>query len=161
MKGEDLDASSSRGLGGGRLGLIDWEKIGGEHVVSPLPHTYLTSDDLPEAFDWRDVNNTNFVTWDKNQHIPQYCGSCWAQGVTSALSDRLNIMNGGASPVVNLAPQVLINFKGGGTCNGGNPGAAYRWIKSNGIPDQTCAVYEASNLGGRFGRDCDEQVRSS
>mmetsp|Transcript_26623 Transcript_26623/g.50450 ORF Transcript_26623/g.50450 Transcript_26623/m.50450 type:complete len:605 (+) Transcript_26623:2096-3910(+) len=127
-----------------------------EHVTSPLPHTYLTADDLPAAFDWRNVNGTNFVTWDKNQHIPQYCGSCWAQGVTSALSDRLNIMNGGQGPVVNLSPQVLINFNGGGTCEGGMPASAYRYIQQNGIPDQTCQVYQAADLGGRKGRSCDE-----
>lgn len=46
------------------------------------------------------------------------CGGCWAFGVTSALGDRISIMRKNAYPQVNLAPQVLINCHGGGSCDG-------------------------------------------
>ena len=70
------------------------------------------------------------------------CGSCWAMGPTSALSDRLAIMRNKTFPQINLSPQVIINCRGGGSCNGGNPGGVYEYIHSNGIPDETCQNYE-------------------
>jgi len=116
-----------------------------ERVTAPLPHTYINVADLPDDWDWRDVNGTNYITWDKNQHIPTYCGSCWAQGTTSAMSDRISILNKGAWPMVNLAPQVLINCGVGG-CDGGNPVFAYEYMHKHGLPDQTCQAYQAKGL---------------
>ena len=66
-----------------------------EDYTSPLPHTYVDVEDLPADFNWGNVNNTNFLTKSLNQHIPQYCGSCWAHGASSAFADRIKIARGG------------------------------------------------------------------
>ena len=75
-------------------------------VKSLLPHTYLSGEALPKEYDIRNLDGVSYASIDRNQHIPQYCGSCWAQGSSSALSDRLALMTGNRFPEVDLAPQV-------------------------------------------------------
>jgi C1A family cysteine protease len=71
-------------------------------VKSPLPHTYIQ--DLPKSYDIRAMT---LATDNRNQHIPQYCGSCWAHAATSALSDRINIMRNGTTPFVRASEAAL------------------------------------------------------
>lgn len=126
-------------------------------VKSPLPHTYLKPSDLPASYDIRSLNGKSLATDNRNQHIPQYCGSCWAHAATSALSDRINILRDGATPFVHLAPQVLVNcvtdaspqsgMNHSAGCFGGDTTAAFAWIAQNGIPDESCQNYLAKGDG--------------
>jgi hypothetical protein len=66
-------------------------------------------EDLPKNWDWGNIDGVNYLTNMRNQHIPQYCGSCWAHAATSALSDRIKIARKAAWPDINIAPQVLVS----------------------------------------------------
>ena len=102
---------------------------------------------LPAIVDWRDMDGRNYLGWSKNQHVPRYCGSCWAHGVTSALADRFNIKEGlkNATPY-DFSPQVLVNCMMGGSCDGGDPAVAYEWAYNTGFVHSSCEQYTATNL---------------
>jgi len=119
---------------------------GGEKPLEKHAWEELNAADLPKNWDWRNVNNTNYLSWNKNQHIPVYCGSCWAQGTTSSLADRFNILLGDKNPTpVGLDAQVIVNCGAGGSCEGGNPGGVYEFAYKQGIPHSSCEQYVAKD----------------
>ena len=40
------------------------------HVKTPQPHTYLKMEDLPTAYDPRNMGGVDYTTVNRNQHIP-------------------------------------------------------------------------------------------
>mmetsp|Transcript_14870 Transcript_14870/g.30651 ORF Transcript_14870/g.30651 Transcript_14870/m.30651 type:complete len:308 (-) Transcript_14870:599-1522(-) len=145
--------------------LLEGHTVRNDHT-SPLPYTYLDPDDLPERFSWGAVdingNTTSLLTHSLNQHIPQYCGSCWAHGAISALSDRIKIARYFSKDLasnaddlkkgsfldgeINLSIQYILNCAGNvaGSCHGGSHTGVYQFIKEKGfVPYDTCQPYLA------------------
>jgi len=114
---------------------------------TPRSWEFTPVDVLPTNVDWRFIDGRNWLSWTKNQHIPRYCGSCWAQGTTSALADRFNIMDNLMNPTpIALNAQVIVDSYAGGSCNGGDPAKVYEFAFNHGIPDSSCMQYTAYNL---------------
>ena len=88
-----------------------------DHLIT---HDNLNYLQLPQSFSWSNVDGTNYLTKNLNQHIPVYCGSCWAHGSISALADRIKIARKAEWPDINLSIQFILNCQMGGSCNGGD-----------------------------------------
>jgi cathepsin X len=115
-------------IAGGLISLVACTEIKFEgdldrsHIVSPLPYIYLEESSLPKAFNWGSVDGgKSMLTRMLNQHIPQYCGSCWAHSSMSALADRIKIARNGIGTDINLSIQFLLNCGSiAGSCHGGS-----------------------------------------
>jgi len=124
-----------------------------ESYTSPLPYTYIDPEDLPDNFNWGDVDGKSYLTHSLNQHIPQYCGSCWAHGALSSLGDRIKITNSSMDEI-NLSIQYILNCGGrmAGSCHGGSHTGAYSFIKKSGfVPYDTCLPYMACSSESKEG----------
>ncbi len=82
----------------------------------------------PSDFTWCNKDGVNYCTISRNQHIPQYCGSCWAHGTMSAFADRIKIARGAKGVDVTPSIQHLLNCGTAGSCNGGSIDGPYQWI---------------------------------
>merc|ERR1719277_2061446 len=85
-------------------------------------------EEMPESFSWCDKDGINYCTKSLNQHIPQYCGSCWAHGAVSALADRIKILRKGQGIDINPSVQHMLNCGNVGSCHGGSVDGPYQWL---------------------------------
>nr|AAO64444.1 cathepsin Z-like cysteine proteinase [Myxobolus cerebralis] len=109
---------------------------------------------MPKSFDWRENAYLSSV---KNQHLPTYCGSCWAFASTSTIADRIYIAkNLSHFDHFSLSVQVVIACAQSGDCKlGGFASGVYEYALKEGIPDDTCSPYLAHDT------ECLPKIRCS
>ena len=122
---------------------------GNANAVSSHDSLPVPNGDYPLEFNWCDMNGVNYCTNSLNQHIPQYCGSCWAHGTTSALADRIKIARGAKGIDVQLSVQHVLNCGGVGSCHGGTVDGTYQWIDSISLKTGSGISYYTSNPARR------------
>jgi len=97
---------------------------------------------LPAVLDWRD-NNGAWVTPILDQGN---CGSCVAFATIATLETQYRISSGLSLFNIRLSPQALMSC-GGGSCGGWNVGPAASYVKSHGVPAESCFPYTSGSSG--------------
>jgi len=115
------------------------------YVLGTAPHEYMDNASIPDSLNWCDKDGVNYCTTSRNQHIPQYCGSCWAHGSVSALGDRIKIARKGKGTDINLSVQHILNCGNVGSCHGGSVVGPYQWLHDISKSTGTGIAYETSN----------------
>lgn len=111
---------------------------------------------FPTEFTWCNKAGVSYCTMSRNQHIPQYCGSCWAHAVVSSLADRVKIARKGLGVDINPAVQHILNCGGVGSCCGGDADGAHQWLynisqQGKGISYETSQTYLACSTDSTEG----------
>ena len=87
-------------------------------IIRPgKPEDHIAAEELPLAFDWRNVDGVNYVSPIRNQ---KGCGSCYAFGTMAMFEARSRIKSNNSLQYV-LAPQDIVScseYSQG--CEGGN-----------------------------------------
>ncbi|KAJ1462852.1 hypothetical protein M885DRAFT_556549 [Pelagophyceae sp. CCMP2097] len=114
---------------------------------------------LPDAFSWRRVKGFGSVlAASSNQHVPVYCGACFAFASFHVLQDRVKIARllydvaGTAKfsgPDLMAAHQTMLNCGkdvAGSCATGGSAPGVWRWVEEfGGVPVAGCQPYQASD----------------
>jgi len=120
------------------------EEVSDLFVTTEKIQRFAADEDLPTHIDWRNHNGKNFLPVVRNQHIPVYCGSCWAFASTNTMASRFLIANNASYTSSSfLSVQHMIACGYFGTCEGGNDLAVYEYAKLHGIPHESCNQYTA------------------
>jgi len=96
----------------------------------------------PAAFDWRNVNGSNYITPIRDQGG---CGSCVSFGTTAAVEGTFRVQRGNPALAVDLSEASLffcIGPPSGASCgNGWYMSPAMDGYKNTGVPDEACFPY--------------------
>jgi len=113
----------------------------GENTEKSLEIKGASSSSLPTTFDWRNKDGTNWLTPVRQQG----CGDCWAHAAIGGVEAKIKIARNDPKFDVDLSEQYIVSCSGAGSCNGGNEAGAVGYVKSDGVVDESCFPYTASN----------------
>ena len=144
--------------------VIAWEDERAEVLLAASDLPVPPSATLPKTFSWRRIAGYgSMLVASMNQHVPKYCGACFAFASFHALADRVKIArylalrSGGDAfdgPDLVAAIQVMLNCGGddegwgvAGSCaTGGSSAGVYRWVERfGGVPAAGCFPYLATD----------------
>ncbi|MDQ3681311.1 MAG: C1 family peptidase [Actinomycetota bacterium] len=97
----------------------------------------------PAAFDWRNVNGSNYVTSVKNQGG---CGSCVSFCTCAVMESAVRIKLQNPGNAIDLSEAFLFNCGGGSCQNGWGLTSGLDFAKSTGVTDEACMPYQAVQM---------------
>lgn len=103
----------------------------------------IPDDQLPDHFDWRDVQGFDFTGQVRDQ---KSCGSCYTVAFTQVAESRLRLKYGKEVP--EISPQFLINcnYMTEG-CEGGWPHFHAYFAENGHLVSEECAPYQGKTAG--------------
>lgn len=117
----------------------------GLFVMPEYERLLLNESAMPEQncvseWDWRNRHGKNWISPVKNQNN---CGACWAFSAIGAFESYVNLYY---NQLLNfdLSEQELISCSLAGSCSGGKPDSALRYIEYHGIVPEDCFTYANS-----------------
>ena len=127
-----MTAEHFRSLLGVRRDVVD------SSLYPALPRKHFTAEQLaevPETYDPRDFYSCKSMRQIRDQ---SKCGSCWAFGAVSAMSDRECMLHG---EDIILSAEDVNSCSKGGDCSGGAPIMAWTYWRVAGIVTEKCRPY--------------------
>jgi hypothetical protein len=93
------------------------------------------------TWDWRSKDGKNWMSPIRNQGS---CGSCLAFAAAATVETQSRITQNKSTLGIRLSPQFLFSCGGGKCSKGWYPETAAQFLKSTGVPDDSCMPYMAS-----------------
>lgn len=122
--------------------------------VRPVPVTAEVAKmaaNLPEHWDWRNVDGVNFVSPVRNQAS---CGSCYSFATMGMLEARVRILTNNTDNPVFSPQQVVSCSEYSQGCDGGFPYLIGKYVQDFGIVDESCFPYVAKDSPCGLPQNC-------